>query len=429
MIEKTSEKIYSEKKPDILIKNVNVIPMDSEKILLKQDVLIKDGLILNITSSGKFPIENNVYIIDGTNKFLIPGLFDMHAHITDKKDVFTFLSFGITTMRNMADVPGWAKYFLGVADVLSIKAEIKDSKLIGPDIFTAGPVLDGENPVSPLNAVIKNRENAIKEVRRQKKAGYDFIKVYDRLSLENFNAILEEANRQNIPVAGHVPIAVGVGRVLQSNQRSIEHLSGYVNNNKVNLFFPKEEIEKYVKLSANSNVWQCPTLVVWHNIPKRDDFDSIRKQPEFSTLSWRMKWLWKTTIGYVYNIEYQGNDFTGEMQKLTIGMFKEMHKAKVKFLAGTDANLLGVYPGSSLHKELELFVSAGMSPFEALQTATVNPARFFNYKDRGKITIGKKADLLLLNKNPLENIKNTRSIEIVFKDGLIIDPSEIMPHH
>ncbi len=424
---KKSERIMNSSKDSIFaFKDVNVIAMDYERILQKQTVIIENGLIKEIQDADKTIIPENSKIIDAEGQYLIPGLIDMHVHISDDNDIFDLLSHGVTTVRNMADVPGWVKFFMGFSDVLSLKKKIEEKKILGPTIYTAGLTLDGEKPVSPFNKVIKNDKDAEKEIKKQDKAGYDYIKIYDMLSDSSFNAILEIAKHYNKPVIGHVPFDVGIDKVLQSNVLSIEHLTGYVSNNIPVYLIPENEISIYAERTKKSGIWNCPTLVIWDNIPPQDSFQAIKKQPEYDRRSWRIKWLWKTSMKYVYK-EYHGTDYKGEMRKITMKMLRALHEAGCPLLVGTDMNFLGVYPGIATHREMELLTEACLSPYEALKVATYNAAKCLGKLDEiGTISVGKQADLVLLTKNPLENINNTRYIKGVMIHGIWVSENNLV---
>jgi imidazolonepropionase-like amidohydrolase len=423
---KTSEKIMKSSTNSIYaFKDVNVIAMDSERILQKQTVIIENGLINEIQDADKIIIPENAKIIEAKGQYLIPGLIDMHVHISDDKDIFDLLSHGVTTVRNMADVPGWVKFFMGFSDVLLLKKKIQERKLLGPTIYTPGLVLDGEKPVSPFNKVIKNAKDAEKEIKKQDKAGTDCIKIYDMLADSNFSSILQIAKRYNKPVIGHVPFDVGIDKVLQSSVLSIEHLTGYVSNNVPAYLISENEISIYAEKTKKAGIWNCPTLVIYENIPPQDSFQVIKKQPEYKRLSWRIKWLWKTSMKYVYK-EYKGNDYKGEMRKITMNVVKALHEAGCPLLVGTDMNFLGVYPGIATHREMELLTEAGLSPYEALQAATYNAAQCLGkLYEIGTISPGKQADLVLLGDNPLENISNTHKINGVMINGIWLDRDDI----
>jgi imidazolonepropionase-like amidohydrolase len=285
--------------------------------------------------------------------------------------------------------------------------------------------LDGEKPVSPFNKVIKNARDAEKEIKKQNKAGYDYIKIYDMLADSNFNSILQSAKRYNKPVIGHVPFDVGIDKVLQSSVLSIEHLTGYVSNNVPIYLIPENEISKYAEKTKKSGIWNCPTLVIYDNIPPQDSFKVIKKQPEYERRSWRIKWLWKTSMKYVYK-EYKGNDYKGEMRKITMNVVRALHEAGFPLLVGTDMNFLGVYPGVSTHREMELLTEAGLSPYEALQAATYNAAKCLGKLDEvGTISIDKQADIVLLEQNPLENINNTCYIKGVMIHGIWVNEDDL----
>ncbi|MFO7814515.1 MAG: hypothetical protein R6V14_02035 [Halanaerobiales bacterium] len=196
----------------IVFKNVNIIPMNKKGILKNRSVIIKDEIIQKITSKGNLNINKEAYVIDATGKYLMPGLSDMHVHIRNKSDLKLFLANGITTVRNMA----------GHKTHLIYKKKINNGEIIGPNIITTTPLLDGNPPIYPHADVLSNTKVARETVREYKEKGYDYIKVYEKLNKEVYDAIIEEAKRQNIEVVGHVPDKVGIRNVISSGQVSIE---------------------------------------------------------------------------------------------------------------------------------------------------------------------------------------------------------------
>lgn len=201
----------------IVFKNVNIIPMNKKEILEDRSMVIKDGVIQKISRDDNLNINKEAYVIDATGKFLMPGLADMHVHIGSQSYLKMFLANGITIVRNMA----------GNKTHLMYKKKISDGEMLGPNIITTTPLLDGDPPVYSHAHVLFSPKSAREVVREYKEKGYDYIKVYENLSKEVYEAVIDEAKRQNIEVVGHVPEKVGIRNVILSGQVSIEHLDNY----------------------------------------------------------------------------------------------------------------------------------------------------------------------------------------------------------
>src|SRR3990172_12229274 len=213
--------------PLVAFVNVNVIPMDSERVLENQTVIVRDGVIELIGSSDQIEVPREALIVDGRGKYLMPGLVDMHVHIQFEDDMLLWVANGVTSVRNMWGNTGKMLQF-GFPDQLALRKQIEQGALFGPTIYTAGPVMEGSPAFHPLAEVFDTPEAARESVAWQKAQGYDFIKVYDHLSPEVYQAIIAAARENDIPVIGHVPFAVGLDGVFASGQLTIEHLTGYI---------------------------------------------------------------------------------------------------------------------------------------------------------------------------------------------------------
>jgi len=402
----------------LLLTDVNVVDVSSGAILEHLDLLIANGKIAELGPRGSVQSPRGTVVLDQAGRFVIPGLIDMHAHLSDEDDAPRMLSYGITAARQMADVPWWTRALMGFPDGRDLRDRIMRGELQGPDLLVAGRVLDGEPPISPLNQVVTDTAKARKIVARQAADGYDIIKVYDHLSAPVFETVLAEAARRHVLVAGHVPVAVGIDRALTSTMTSIEHVTGYVDQHHVKFLFDEQRIREYAERTKASGMVNCPTLVVWRNIPPRDSLKLLERQPEFRHLSWRIRWLWKTTLGYLAKKPYQGTDLAGDMTRLTVTMTRALYEAGAPIVAGTDMNFLGVYPGISLHQEMEFLRDAGLSDLDALRAATINAAKALGLERAiGSIEVGKRANLVILSANPLLDIRATRKIHDVIKNG------------
>lgn len=374
----------SKKATTIVFQNVNLITMTEDKVLENYSVVIKDGLITEIGKSQKVAIPKDAQIIEGKDKYLMPGLVDMHVHLWRYSGEETlYLVNGITSIRNM-----W-----GRPDLLRMR-EFNNRRFVGLRIFTSGPIMDGSNPIWIGSLVLETPEEARKAVISVQEQGYDEVKVYELLTEEVYEEIMKTADEIGIRVVGHVPRQVGLRKALELGQDSIEHLSGY----------SLENIENEAEMTAENKVWNTPTLAIVHITREEHEIEGLEYIKPEVIESWRDM---KQKGVYVFNLEKRQQ------------IIHTIHEKGGKLLAGTDANNPFVVPGFSLHSELEYLAGAGLTPYEALKTATYNPAEFLGQLDKiGTVEEGKEADLILLSKNPLEDIKNTRTVEGTMARGV-----------
>lgn len=418
-LEKVSKHWYaSESGAPYAIVDVNLITMDTASVLAHQTVVIRNEKIQTFGPAGRVTVPDNARRVSGAGKYLLPGFIDMHVHISDDTDLLKFLQHGVTTVRNMSDVPWWTKV-MGFSNVLSLRRKIRRHDVIGPDIYTCGYTLDGEPKVSPMNRKIVTREQAVKEVRRTARAGYDFIKIYDNLSPEAFRAIVSAGETYDIPVVGHVPFQVGIDTVLQSSVESIEHLTGYINNNTGMFLIPEEQIGAYAQKTRASGIYNCPTLVIWDHLPPEGHIEELKRDPEYRYVSWHVRWLWNTSLSYIYDTTYPDKAGYGmHMMDISKRMLMALYKAGCPLMIGTDTNFIGVYPGYATLREMQLFSETGIPNMEILKAATVIPAQALRKEQEiGTILPGKVANLVLLDANPLEDIANVFSTTGVFIRG------------
>lgn len=374
-------------KRSIVFKNANIIPMTNNTILEKTSIHILDGKIIAIGNFQNFDIPGDTLIINAKGKYITPGFSDMHVHINNPEDYSLFVANGITLVRNM-----W-----GEPRHLESRNKIKNKEIIGPEVFTSGPIIDGKTPVWQYSLILDNKEKVEPAIKKMKADGYDFIKVYERLSREVYLETIRVANNLNMPVIGHIPNSLILEDVISAGQTSIEHFNGY------NLY--EKDFNHQVDITVNSQVWNCPTLIVTKTLRElkqaKENKKTELKYVNPDTLS-----LWGNTYSYPH-------DFAGDKKIL-----KAINTKGGKIVSGTDTGNPYVVAGFSLHQELEHMNNAGLTPYQVLQTTTINPAKMLNIDDRiGTIEIGKDADLVLLHKNPLEDIKNTRTIAGVMTKG------------
>ena len=438
--------VQAQQKPQvnsIVIRNVSVIDIKKGRILKKHSVLVEGNRISEVKRGGKFPGE--AIIVDGTGKFLIPGLWDMHVHLfnnssrtgTDNHEAYfpLFIANGITGVRDMWSDPE------DIRRAHHWRQQIESGELIGPRVAVGSSIVDGI-PVFVKNSLgVSNAEEARMAVRTLKNSGAGFIKVYWNLSPEAYYAIADESKKLGIDFAGHVPFSISATAASEAGQKSIEHLTGIaegcsskeeeLRKEKQNRPVADELLKTYdeakciamYKRFARNKTWQTPTTVL-HRVRV------FRDQPEISKDE-RLKYVYKSEQDIWNKLLENRNDAVSiETRKQRYRQMLEnigkMQNVGVPLLAGSDLGNPYVIAGFSLHDELEQMVSSGLTPAEALRTATINPAIYLNMTDSlGIIEKGKLADLVLLDANPLENISNTKKIAGVLVNGRYISREEI----
>ena len=425
----------------LVLAHVTVVDATGAAARTDVTVIVRGDRISEMGRSGELHIPKNAQIVDGTGKFLIPGLWDMHVHWQEKDYLSLFIANGVTGIRIMWGLPihhQWRK-------------EIGNGSLLGPRLVIASPVVDGPKPMFPGSIAVANAAEARRAVVRVKQDGADFVKVLSFLPRDAYFAIADEAKKQGIPFEGHVPLSVSADEASNAGQKSFEHLLGILpacssrseELNKAAQADLAEEIatgqpmeletgphlrqtrqmmldtysaEKAVTLFTllkRNGTWQCPTLTVNRVIAFAND-TSFTHDPRLKYMPRNLRASWGTVFHLTpEDFAYEKKEFAKEME--VVGA---MQKSGVGILAGTDTLNPLCFPGFSLHDELGLLVQAGLSPMAALQAATLNPARFLGReKDLGTVEAGKFADLVLLDANPLDDIGNTKKIEAVFYRG------------
>lgn len=426
-----------------VITDVNIVDVRTGEIHPDQVVIIERNRITAVGSRKEIRYPRNApTILNGKGSFLIPGLWDMHVHLVfgdwfpraDEISLPLFVANGITSVRDMGS---------DLATVQSWRNEIEGGRMLGPRIMTSGPMLDGPKPRFPSSVAISTPEDGRRAVDELKQSGADFIKLQSLIPREAVFAIAEEARSQGIPFEGHVPDSVRAAEVSNAGMHSFEHLIGIFEGSspledeflkggkteaKLLSSYDPERASELAALLAKNQTWQCPTLV-WERGGNLIDVTDFSKDARAKYVP--AYWKDHTWTKFTDQVEKEFNTDDLETRKKFIDKELEvvqlLHKAGVPFLAGTDTPP-GVYifPGFSLHEELQRFVAAGFTPLESLQTATLNPARFFQMEDQlGTVEKGKLADLVFLDANPLEDIRNTQKVTAVILNGKYISKADL----
>ena len=428
----------------IYVTHVTVIDTCNAREDGDQTVVISDRKISDLANSKNVAVPPNARIVDGRGKYLMPGLWDMHVHAVRTERIPTmfpmFVANGVLGIRDMGTD-------MDLAQVEIVRKQIANGNKLGPHIVSTGQILDGlPRPLSRTFAAITTAADGRAAVKTLKAGGADFVKVYSWLPRDAYFAIVDESKKQGLPFAGHVAMSVTALEASASGQKSIEHLSGIAlvcSDREVDIrdtaskpgdemgdalaqkvifeasaSYSTEKCAKAVGIFAQNHTWQVPTLIAFL---QDAEFNGLRftndPRQMYIPASIRKQWI-------DYAAQHSQPTPMDKVFERRLAIVDAMNRAGVPIMAGTDSawGVPFTYAGFSLHDELALLVRAGLTPAEALQTATINPARFLGMeKDLGSVETGKIADLVLLDADPLRDVRNTTRISGVFLSGRYFD--------
>jgi tetratricopeptide (TPR) repeat protein len=395
--------------------HVNVIPMDREKVVEDQTVVTQGGRIVQIGDFRTVKVPPKARRIDAKGKYLIPGLADAHVHLQSRVEFALYLANGVTTVFNLDGRPGHLLW----------RHQVAAGTVSGPTIFSTGPIFHQK----------RTPEEDVQLVDAQAAAGYDAIKVYNEVSKEEYPALISEARSKNLLLMGHVARGPGFEMTLQSGQ-SIAHLEEimytYFNPQHDDEFdhivFDESKIPVVTRMVKDSGIYVTATLDNFSRIVlEATDLDAFLKNPELNYVApWTLLQFEPPNNRYKNRF---GPDKYAVLENLLAfqrKLLKSFSDAGVPLMAGTDATEVGPVAGFGLHHELQEFVNDGLTPYQALQTATTNVAKYLRQSDEfGAIEAGKHADMVLLSANPLANIANTKSIGGVMVRGYWLDRAQL----
>ena len=396
---------------DLVFTDVTVAPMDRDTTLAHQTVIVRGDKIAAIAPAASVTIDPGAKKIDGTGKWLMPGLADMHVHTWSEGDLTMFVAAGVTTVRNM----------FGSEQHLAWKKAIAEGKQFGPTLVTASPILDGDPPVWPGSIVLTKPDEVDGVVAGLKGKGYDFLKPYARLEKPVYDALVVAAKKHGMTLQGHVPKAVGLDAALAAGQRSIEHLDGWLEAlssagekqpgesywkamGRVVEKIDESKIAALVEKTKQAGTYNCATLIVLAQMARLDDIESIEKQAKWLSLI-------PSEVRTTWNPK---NDF--RLKTVDADDFKAMRTANLvrnkiarvlatsgaPMIVGTDTGNPYVIPGEGMHDEIELLVAAGAPRPRVMRAATADAAAFLGTPGTaGVVAVGARADLLLVGVDPL----------------------------
>ena len=442
---------------DYAISHVNIVDVEAGIVRLDATIVLQGNTISTVVASKDSTPPSSLKVIDGSGKFVIPGLWDMHVHFRDaKRDLQMDVANGVLGLRNLGGA---------IDEVFGLRYAVAHGEQVGPNIVACGPIVDGPNSWSnpQFTISVTTADEARQTVDSLHKQGTDCIKVYDGLSRDCYFAIIDEAKKLGVPVVGHLPSAISVREASNAGQKTLEHglaLAGgsiaeveYVQRRldqsafqealRTRNFalipakiardetfmldhFSQKLADESHSLLAKNETFLTPTLVTQRSLTFVDDLNR-EADPRMEYVSAADRSSWKPGNGML--TKYRTPEYIA-MRKREYGkMLDEIpraHSLGVHLLAGTDITIPYTYPGFSLHDELALFVKAGLTPAQALETATTNPALVLGLtKKWGRVAAGHSANFVILDKNPLADIANTESINAVVLNGRLLDRAQL----
>lgn len=433
------ERLRGSATPILAVVGVDVIPMDRPGVLRDHTVVVEDGVITRVGPAGAVAVPEGARVLDGEGRYLLPGLADMHAHPSWLGELDLYLASGVTLARSMK----------GEIWHLTARDRIAQGRWTGPRLVLGGPILEGTPPpdladVIPTDdkVLVDDSVAAADLVGVQAEWGFDFVKVYNNLPAPAYAGIVAEARARGVPVAGHVPFAVGLEGVIDAGQVSVEHLRGYVQlavsgdapdqpgtdfRSRLVAWQHADEgrLRELAERTAEAGIWNTPTLIVGLWLLPEERVPEMHARPGWTSCIWAS---WHDMATIRRSIPYLSNMSEADFGAATRGVERKkrlvrlLHEAGAGLLAGTD------FPpaGFSLSWELTEMVDAGLSPWDALLTATRNPARFLGEDERwGTVTEGKLGNLVLLDDDPMADIGNIRSVVAVAVNGRLVEADEL----
>ena len=403
--------------PTTAFVGVNVIPMDSERVLDDQTVLVAGDRIVAVGPSGEVAVPDGATVVEGGGRYLMPGLAEMHGHVPRPdaprqltEDVlFLFVANGVTTVRGMQGADGQ----------LDLRADVESGRVAGPNLYLAGPGFSGNSVSSP--------EEAVQRVRDQAAEGWHLLKVQGGLDVATFDAMAETAREVGIRFGGHVPADVGIAHAIDAGQETFEHLDGYeayvVGDDGV---VDEDRLDDIIGRTIEAGAWAVPTMALWEALRGTLPLETVQGYEESRYMPPDMVAQWSGRVESVRSGDAFDADAAERQIASRMRILEALHASGTRILLGTDAPQVFSVPGFSVHREMERMIAAGMSPYEVIASGTRSVGEYFaNEDDFGTIAEGQRADLVLTDANPLDDLGAIRGPDGVMVAGRWYPGAEI----
>jgi imidazolonepropionase-like amidohydrolase len=412
--------------------DTNVVPLDSDRVLANQTVVVSDGRVTAMGPSNQVSVPAGALRIEARGAYLMPGLAEMHGHLSGpqspasltEETLFLYLANGVTTVRGMQGDPSQ----------FAIRERIEKGELIGPRLYLGSPSMSGQR--------VQSVEDAQRLVREYHAAGFDLLKVHEGLSREVYQAIASTAAEVGIPFGGHVSDEVGLFQALESRQATIDHLDNFVEalvpeGSRADVpsltgvaqlvhLVDEKRVSEVVKATREAGAWVVPTMVLWESgiLPARGSQALLAERAEVKYVPRELVKRWSDAVDErLASSDAAANRRAAELRRR---LLKALHDGGARVLLGTDSPQIFSVPGFSIHREMKLYVEAGMTPYQVLASGTRLVADYFKASDDfGTVAVGKRADLLLLEANPLVDVANVARRKGVMAAGRWIREDEI----
>ena len=392
--------------------NANVVPMDREGVLAEYTVVVSRGRIVDMGPSASVDPPPDAMVIDAGGKYLMPGLAEMHGHMPggdlEETVMFLYVANGVTTVRGM----------LGQDGHMALRARANAGEIVAPTLYMAGPSFNDGSVNSP--------EEAEARVRRQEREGWDLLKIHPGPTLDEYNAMAVTAQEVGIRFGGHVPADVGLEHAILMGQETFDHLDGYIEY--LDAFegaVDEDRLQYIVELTRDAGAWVVPTMVLWKvGIIGRGDADELASYPEMRYWPSGQVWGWgnRQRAAASRTSPERAAQWTANRNQV----LKALSDGGAGVLLGTDSPQIFSVPGFSIHREMRAMADAGMSAWEILVSGTRNVGEYFQRNDSfGTVAVGRRADLLLLNANPLSDLANVADRAGVMFRGRWLPEEEI----
>lgn len=377
--------------------NVNVIPMDTDEVLRGQTVVVQGDRIKAIGRTSRVSVPAGATVVDGSGKYLMPGLAEMHGHMPggdlEETVMFLYVANGVTTVRGM----------LGQDFHLELRRKAQAGEIIAPTLYMAGPSFNGNSVSSPRQAA--------EMVRRQKEQGWDLLKIHPGLTVPQYDAMARTAAEVGIRFGGHVPADVGLRHAIEMGQETFDHLDGFIEY--LDAFdrpIDEAELDELVRLVRGGGAWVVPTMVLWDvGIIGRGDARAMENYPEMRYWPANGVRGWSRRQADRARAAGQDPERADLWATNRMRVLKALADGGAGVLMGTDSPQIFSVPGFSLHREMEAMAEAGMTPYQILVSGTRAVGDYFRRHDSfGTVAVGRRADLILLNSNPLRDVGNVR---------------------